>query len=82
MVDWIELSLREAELFDHMMMLTKYHTIWQSQNGTCFTNISSGQKLANILEKYWLDEICPKWVDVDYMDNRRPRKIGSHNGAR
>ena len=82
MVKPLELNLGKAELFGHMKMLKKYHTNWPSQNGTCFTNISSGQKLAKFLEEKWLDETCPKWVEVGYMDNRRPRKIGSHNGAR
>ena len=77
-----ELKLGKAESFDPMKMLKKSHTNWPSQTGTCFTNISSGHKLAKILEEKWLDETCPKWVEVGYMDNRRPRKIGSHNGAR
>ena len=72
----------KAQTFVPMKMLKKSHTNWLSQTGTCFTNISSGQKHAKILEEYWHDESCPKWVEVGYMDNRRPRKIGSHNGAR
>ena len=60
----------------------RFHTNWINQNDTSFTNITTDQKLAKILEDKWLDETCPKWVEVGYMDNRRPRKIGSHNGAR
>ena len=78
----IELKLGKAESFGPMKMLKKSHTNWPSQTGTCFTNISSGQKLAKILEDKWLDETCPKWVEVGYMDNRNPRKIGSPTGAR
>ena len=63
-------------------MLYKFHTNWIHQNGTCFTNILADQKLAKFLEEKWLDETCPKWVDVSYMDNRMPRKIDGHNGAR
>ena len=78
----LELKLGKAESFGPTKMLKKSHTNWPSQTGTCFTNISSRQKLAKILEEKWLDEPFPKWVEVGYMDNRRPRKIGSHNGAR
>ena len=77
----LELKLSKAESFGPMKMLKKSHTNWPSQTGTCFTNISSGQKLAKIPEEKWLDETCPKWVEVRYMDNTRPRKIASHNGA-
>ena len=60
----------------------RFHTIWINQNGTSFTNIPTDQKLAKILEEKCLDETCPKWVEVGYINNRRPRKIGSHNGGR
>ena len=78
----LELKLGKAESFGPTKMLKKSHTNWPSQTGTCFTNISSGQKLAKILEEKWLDEPCPKWVEVGYIDNRRPIKIGSHNEER
>ena len=78
----LELKLGKAEPYGPMKMLKKSHTNWPSQTGTCFTNISSGQKLAKLLEEKWLDETCPKWVEVGYMDNRNPRKIGSPTGAR
>ena len=77
----LQLKLGKAELFGLMKILKRFHTNWINQNGTSFTTISIDQKLAKILEEYWLDETCPKWVEVGYMDNRRPRKIGSHNGA-
>ena len=47
----LELKLGKAESFGPMNMLKKSHTNWPSQTGTCFTNISSGQKLAKILEE-------------------------------
>ena len=78
----LELKLGKAESFGPMKMLKKSHTNWSSQNDTCFTNISFGQKLAKILEGKWLDKIFPNWVEIGYVDNRRPRKICSHNGAR
>ena len=78
----LELKLGKAELFGLMKMLKRFHTNWINQNGTSFTNISTDQKLAKILEDKWLDETCPKWVEVSYMGEIRPRKIGSHNGAR
>ena len=59
----------------------RIHTNWINQNGTCFTSISTDQKLAKNLEENWLDGICPNWVEIGYMDKRRPRKIYSHNGA-
>ena len=47
----LDLNLGKAGSFGPMKMLKKSHTIWQSQNGTCFTNISFEQKLAKILEE-------------------------------
>ena len=76
-----KLNLGKAELFGHMKMLTRFHTIWINQNGTCFTSISTDQKLAKLLDENWLDEICPNWVEIGYMNKRRPRKIYSHNGV-
>ena len=78
----LELNLGKDELVGHMKMLKSFHTIWINQNGTSFTNISTDQKLAKILEGKWLDEICPNWVEIGYMNKRRPRKIYSHNGVR
>ena len=60
----------------------RFHTNWINQNGTSFTNISSDQKLAKILEENWLNGICPNFVELGYIDRRRPRKIFRHNGAR
>ena len=62
-------------LFGHMKMLRNFHTNWINQNGTCFTHIFSGQKLAKIPEGKGLDEICPNLVEVVYMSSRRSRKI-------
>ena len=78
----LELKLGKAQSFGPMKMLKKSHTNWPSQTGACFTNISSGQKLAKIPEGKWLEEICPNLVGIGYMDNRRPRKNFSLNGAR
>ena len=78
----LKLNLGSAELFGHMKMLQKVSYNWINQNGTCFRSISTDQKLAKILEEKWLDEICPNWVEIGYMNKRRPRKIYSHNGAR
>ena len=78
----LKLNLGKVGSFGLMKMLKKYHTDWPSQNGTCFTNFSSGQKFEKILEESWLDEICPNWVDIGYIDNIRLRNICSHNGAR
>ena len=72
----------KAELFDHMKMLKTVSYHLDKPNGTSFTNISTDQKLAKILEENWLDGICPNWVEIGYMDKRRHRKIYSHNGAR
>ena len=47
----LELKFGKAGLFGHMKMLQKVHDNWVSQNGTSFTNISTDQKLANILEE-------------------------------
>ena len=44
--------------------------------------VLSGQKLEKIPKGKWLNKICPNLVEIGYMDRRRPRKIGSHNGAR
>jgi len=49
-------------------MLYKFHTNWIHQNGTCFTNILADQKLAIILEKYWLSEKVPNlWREVIWV---------------
>ena len=47
----LELKLVKAESFGPMMIAKKSRTNWSSQNGTCFTNISFGQKLAKLLEE-------------------------------
>ena len=70
-----ELKWGKAESFGPMKMLKKSHTNWPSQTGTCFTNISSGQKLAKILEEKWLDGWSHNLVEGVYMDKRRPRKF-------
>ena len=78
----LELKLGKAELFGLMKMLKRFHTNWINENGTSFTNISTDQKLAKLLEVKWLYGLIPKLVKRVNMDNRRPKKILSHNGAR
>ena len=63
----LELKLGKAESFDLMKILKKSHTNWPSQNGTCFTNISSGQKLAKLPEEYLLDKLVPNLVEIGFM---------------
>ena len=77
----LERKLGKAESFGPMKILKKSHTNWPSQTGTFFTNISSGEKLAKILEEKWLNGLSHNLVEGVYMDRRRPRKICSHKGA-
>ena len=78
----LKLKLGKAELLGHMKMLKKFHTNWPSKNGTCFIMVLSKQELEKIPEGKWINKICPNFVELGYMDRRRPWKLFSLNGAR
>ena len=82
MVSQLELKLGMADLLGHMKMLKMSHTNWPSQNGSCFIMVLSERELEKIPEGKWIDEMSPNFVELSYIDRRRPRKIFRHNGAR
>ena len=55
------------KLFGHKRMPKKFGSKQDRINGTSFTAILFVQKLAKILEKYWLDELVPKLVERGFM---------------